>query len=125
MTTAAAGPMDLHVLQAAGALVLAPRGRIDHENADAFSAALAPYVEQYSGNSQPIVLDLGAVAYISSAGLRSLMVTAKAAKERAQLLVVAALTPLVREVFAISRFDSVFEVHASVEAALAKLRGCA
>jgi anti-anti-sigma factor len=67
------------------------------------------------------VLDLSKVDYISSAGLRVLMLARKQAKAQGGTLVVAGLTPVVKEIFEISRFTVVFEVFASVRDALARI----
>ncbi len=62
---------------------------------------------------------MSAVDYISSVGLRVFMVAAKQAEAQAGRIVIAGLTPMVREVFEISRFDLLFRIFDSVEQALA------
>jgi len=64
-----------------------------------------------------MVLDLSAVEYISSVGLRVLMLAARQVKAQEGQIAIAALQPVVREVFEISRFDLVFKVFADIEAA--------
>jgi anti-anti-sigma factor len=99
-----------------GALVIAPREeRIDLENADVFTAQL---LSALPNASKALIVDLSSVAYISSAGLRSLMIALKAAKSQDIALAVAALGPLTREIFAISRFDLVFSLFNSVRDAV-------
>jgi anti-anti-sigma factor len=105
-----------------GALVLAPYGRIDHASADSFAQALAPHLAGCSKGAMPCVLDMAGVDYISSVGLRVLMLAARQAQTQGGTLVVAALTPLVREVFQISRFDKVFEIFDDLEQALSRCR---
>jgi anti-anti-sigma factor len=102
-----------------GALVITPRdARIDLSNAEAFTAALLAALPEAG---KALVVDLSGVEYISSAGLRSLMITLKAAKAQGAGLAVAALRPLTREIFAISRFDIVFTLFDSVRDAIAGL----
>ena len=102
-----------------GALVLAPRqGRIDLENADGFTAGLLAALPKAS---KALIVDLSSVEYISSAGLRSLMIALKAAKSQDTALAVAALRPLTREIFGISRFDLVFSLFGSVREAIESL----
>ena len=102
-----------------GALVITPRdARIDLANAEAFTAALLAALPKAG---KALVVDLAGVEYISSAGLRSLMITLKAAKAQGAGLGVAALRPLTREIFAISRFDIVFTLFDSVREAIAGL----
>jgi anti-anti-sigma factor len=99
-------------------VVLSPRGRIDHASAEAFRTALGPYLAQL-GPGQPLVLDLGAVDYIASVGLRVLMLASRQARAQGGTIAVAALGPLVREIFEISKFTLVFPCFASVADALA------
>jgi anti-sigma B factor antagonist len=105
------------------ALVVAPQGRIDHTNGDAFRAALAPHVDSALAAARQIVIDLSQVDYISSAGLRAFMLVAKQVRGAGGTLVVAALQPIVREIFEISRFTLLFRTFASIEDALNALAG--
>ncbi len=57
-----------------------------------------------------LVLDFAGVDYISSVGLRVLMIAAKQTRGNGARIAVAALQPVVAEIFAISRFDHVLEV---------------
>jgi anti-sigma B factor antagonist len=104
-----------------GVMVVSISGRIDHLSAGSLEDALAPYLRDCGKESCPMVVDLSGVDYVSSAGLRILMLAAKAMKTQGQGIVVAALQPVVQEIFEISRFDKVFEVFESTEAAVARL----
>jgi anti-anti-sigma factor len=99
--------------------VATPAGRLDHSAAAEFEQAMLPLAgdKQTSG----LVMDFAAVDYISSVGLRVLMLTAKAARARKARIAAVALQPIVAEVFAISRFDSVFEMFPTVRDALAAM----
>lgn len=110
--------MELTASSRDGSAVVAPAGRIDHASAEAFAAALAPHLERCKAGAAPLVIDMSAVDYISSVGLRVLMVAAKQAEAQAGQIALAALTPMVREVFEISRFDLLFRIFDSVDAAL-------
>lgn len=99
--------------------VLAPQGRLDHESCDAFRAELAPHLEASVRNGERLVLDLSGLEYVSSAGLRCLMLAAKEASAGSGRVMVAALQPVVAEIFQISRFTLVFEVFATLRDALA------
>ena len=105
----------------ADVVVLAPEGRLDHDNCDTFRAGLQPYLDRAGEAAQHIVLDLSGLEYVSSAGLRCFMLAAKQARGQGGKIVLAALRPVVAEIFQISRFDMVFELHPSVAAALAAL----
>jgi anti-anti-sigma factor len=111
--------MELTASSKDGSAIVAPSGRIDHASADAFAAALQPHVERCKAGEPPLVIDMSGVDYISSVGLRVLMVAAKQAEAQAGRIAIAGLTPMVREVFEISRFDMVFRIFDNVEQALA------
>ena len=66
-------------------------------------------------------IDLAGVEYISSVGLRVLMLASKQVKAQGGALAVADLQPVVREIFEISRFNLVLEVFPTLREALAKL----
>jgi len=93
-------------------------GRIDLSNADGFKDAL---LAALASAPKVLIVDLSRLEYISSAGLRSLMIALKAAKSKDQSLAIAALRPLTREIFAISRFDIVFTLYDGVREAIAGL----
>ena len=113
--------MELPLRRFADTVVLAPSGRIDHGTAEGFKDALRPHLERCATGRDQLILDLSNVDYISSAGLRVLMLARKQAKAQGGTLVVASLTPVVKEIFEISRFTVVFEVFPSVRDALAKI----
>ena len=104
--------------QFANVVVAVPAGRIDHAAAGLLEKSLLPLLEQ-SGTAQfAVVLDFAGVEYISSVGLRVLMIAAKAMRGHGRPIAIAALQPVVAEIFAISRFDKVLTVFPSVRAAL-------
>ena len=112
--------MKLASMRFANAIVLSPAGRIDHETAEDFRETLLAQIAACADQDH-VVLDLGAVEYIASAGLRALMIAARQAKAKGGRLVVTALQPVVKEVFDITRFALVLEVFPSMREALAAL----
>ena len=98
-----------------GALVIAVSGRIDSTTAGELEAVLPARVQA----EDAIVLDLGAVSYVSSAGLRVLLKGAKTAKATGHRLTLAGLAPTVQEVFDISGFSGIFQIVPDFTAALA------
>src|SRR5262245_6224633 len=93
-------------------------GRIDHTTAKAFEEALFPHLDACTGEAQKGLLDVSGVDYLSSAGLRVLMLAAKHCREQHGELVIAAPQPMIQEVFTITRFDLIFQVFPTVRAAL-------
>jgi anti-sigma B factor antagonist len=104
-----------------GILVLRPVGRLNNDSSPDFQARLLALVD----SNDAVVIDLVSVEYISSAGLRALMMASRRAKARGGRIAVANLSPLVKEVFTISRFDQVvpvFESAADARAAMHSTR---
>lgn len=113
--------MELNERRAGRAVVIAPSGRIDMTTADQLRERLIPIVTAAAKAGDAVVLDFSAVDYISSAGLRVLMLASKEARTSGGKIGVAALQPLVNEIFQISRFDKVLPCHSGVDEALAAL----
>jgi anti-anti-sigma factor len=100
-------------------VVAVPVGRADMAGSTALEAALSPLWGK--PDVAGLVLDLDGVPYISSVGLRVLMIAAKQMRSRRARIAVAGLQPVVAEIFAISRFDKVLEVFPAVGDALAAI----
>jgi len=101
------------------ARVIAPRGRLDHDSCEAFQADLAPHLDACAREHAALVLDMSGLDYVSSAGLRCLMMAARQAAARGGRILVAAVQPVVAEILHISRFDLVLEIFATTRDALA------
>jgi anti-sigma B factor antagonist len=113
--------MELAPARFADTIVLKPVGRIDHETAAGFREALVAHVGTPVPGTRHVVLDLGAVEYIASVGLRALVLAAREAKAKGTSLAVAGLQPVVKEIFDITRFGLVVDVFTSVPDALRAL----
>jgi anti-sigma B factor antagonist len=84
-----------------------PLGRIDSSNALSHERELLALL---ANDVKSVTVDLSELDYISSAGLRVLLVTAKAAKARGGKVVLSAPRPSILEVLKISGFDRILEV---------------
>jgi len=113
--------MKLEAQKYADTVVVAPVGRLDHDHCEGFRAGLQPHVAGAASSGRDIVLDLSGLEYVSSAGLRCFMLAAKHVGGHGGKIVLAALRPVVAEIFQISRFDMLFEIFPSVREALAAL----
>jgi anti-sigma B factor antagonist/stage II sporulation protein AA (anti-sigma F factor antagonist) len=111
--------MRLEPARFADVVVLSPRGRIDHATAEDLKTALTPHLARCSRGQDHVVLDFAGVEYISSAGLRVLMLAAKQARAQNGFLAVAAVQPLVQEILEISKFTLVLRTLPSVRDAVA------
>jgi len=105
-----------------GAVVVSASGPIDHATAGTFEAAVMPALEDAQAQGVGLIFDLSGVDYMSSVGLRVLMLVAKGAKAQATPIAVAALQPSLAEIFQISRFDKIFAVYDDVEAAVSGVK---
>jgi anti-sigma B factor antagonist/stage II sporulation protein AA (anti-sigma F factor antagonist) len=110
--------MDIAPRRFAEVTLVSPSGRIDHSNVQAFDAALRPALDEV-GAGGALVLDLSALEYVSSVGLRAFLVAERQLRDRKAQFIVAGLQSVVREIFAISRFDRILTVAASLDEALA------
>ena len=111
--------MDIAERRVADVVLVAPTGPIDHPHAQDLEHALAPALAPDAKDAAALVLDFGGVGYVSSMGLRVLIVAAKALRARNSRIAVAALQPVVAEIFDIARFTHVLEVYPTVRDALA------
>ena len=114
--------LELKQTRIADVVVITVSGRVDHANAEQFRTLLWPLLASCAASRDRLVLELSGLEYISSAGLRVLMLASRDVKARDGTLVVCALQPIVREIFEISRFNIVFRVLPDRAAALAELR---
>ena len=110
--------MELSARRYADVIVVSVNARIDHRSAGDFETALAPHLDQCAAGEAAVVLDLGGVEYMSSVGLRVLMLASRQARRQQGRLVISSLGETLGEIFAISRFDQVFDCYPDVGAAL-------
>ena len=115
--------MEFSSLRLADVVIAAPSGRIDHASAEAFQVALEPILVATAAMGGSVVLDLSAVDYVSSVGLRVVMMAAKHLRARKARIAVVSLQPVVREIFEIARFNHVVELYPSMRDALRELSG--
>lgn len=90
-----------------GVAVMAPQGRIDSATAKEFETAA---LNRIAGGATRVVFDFAELNYISSAGLRVVLLAGKKLRAAGGALVLCALQPSIRDVFEISGFLGLFEV---------------
>jgi len=91
-------------------------GRIDGTNAGAAEVELKAVLESAGPN---LIMDLSGVDYLSSAGLRVVLVAAKSTRASGGKLVLAGPRPAISEILAMSGFNRIIETAPDVEAATA------
>ncbi len=95
-------------------------GRVDGTTAREFHEKLDAAV---TPEDDAVILDMERLSYISSAGLRVVLIIAKALQRQNSKFAICALSVAIREVFQMSGFDKIIPVHDSRVEALASLRG--
>lgn len=107
--------MDIRTESVGGVSVFTPVGRIDSTSARAVEAVLLPLFDA----GQRVLFDFAELRYISSAGLRVLLLAARRSKASGIPLTLAGMSGPVAEVFKISGFDTQFDIRPDRAAALA------
>jgi anti-anti-sigma factor len=97
-----------------------PTGRIDASNAGICEKDLLALMET---NGPSAIIDLSGLSYISSAGLRVLLVGAKTARAKGGKAVICCAPATIAEVLKMSGFDKVIPLLADHAAAEAHLGG--
>ena len=113
--------MITHVELQDRATLIMSTGRLDFEAAAAFQQELEAAIGAAAARKAAVVIDCGAIDYVSSAGLRVFLVAARAAKGAAVAFAVHSLTPSVKEVFDVSGFGRIIDVLPDLSAAMAKV----
>lgn len=111
--------MEISVRNDQDTVIVSVAGRMDTLSSPEFQTRMEELLQQ---GLQRIVLDFGRLEYVSSAGLRSILVTAKKAKNQGGTAICCALQPMVRKVFDVSGFTALVPVFDSVDEALAECR---
>jgi anti-anti-sigma factor len=101
------------------AVILALTGQLDSSAAQSAETTLSAAL---GAGSPQLVLDMSGLDYISSAGLRVLLVVAKKAQQAKGKMALCGLSPNVREVFSVSGFDTIFSIQPDRAAAIAAVR---
>ena len=98
-------------------LVGRPKGRVDEGSWELFSESLITAVRAAKAAGAPLVVDLSALDYMVSRGLRALTL-AKREADPDTAVILAAPNERMREILQISRYDKMFRVVDSVAEAV-------
>jgi anti-anti-sigma factor len=102
-----------------GILTLTVSGRIDADTTGQFQDALNGFIDQ---GERKIVLDIAGVDYVSSVGLRALLVGAKRLSPLGGKMVISAPHPRVLKLLELAGFMSILPITATRDEALERLR---
>jgi len=97
--------MEININNANNRTVITITGRLDTINSPNFEKAVAPVI---AGNMQDVVLDCTSLDYISSSGLRLFLTMQKAANAKNGKLTLLGMKPIIKEIFDITGFSSMF-----------------
>lgn len=110
--------MELAEEKQGAVTVLSPDGRVDSSNAKAFEEAVMSRLAAVEG---PVLIDLAQLRYISSAGLRVILLSAKQQQQKGQRFALCEPSADIREVFEVSGFTKIIEIFQKRDQALAAL----
>jgi anti-anti-sigma factor len=102
-----------------GILTLTLSGKLDADTTNAFADVLNGAVDR---GERHIILDLGALSYVSSVGLRALIVAAKKLVPLGGKIVLCAAQPQILKLLEIAGFTSILAVVPTREAAAESFR---
>ncbi len=92
------------------------RGRLDASTTPPIEQRIAGLLDQ---GEKRLVFDLSELTYISSLGLRVLIVVAKSMQRTGGKLALAGLSDHIHEIFKIAGFTTVFSIYPNLEEAVA------
>jgi len=110
--------MDYFLDRREDAVVVAVHGRVDESSWEAFGAGLSLAIEQArQADLGKVIIDLDKLDYMSSRGLRVLTVAKREGVDAQVTVSLASPNEVMREILAISRYDKLFTITDTVEAA--------
>jgi anti-anti-sigma factor len=111
--------MKIVQLEKEGVICLKIDGRLDAESATEAETTVKGILKE---GTQRLLFDLSRMEYISSAGLRVILMAVKELRNKKGKVVLCGLTPYVKEIFDVSNFSSIIPITDSVETGLQQVR---
>ncbi len=108
--------MDVTTRKHGQLLVVHLNGRLDSNTSPTFEKQLLGSIQ---AGEKHLVMDFANLSYISSAGLRVLLMAAKRTKAAKGSIALCGMSKHITEVFTISGFKTIFPIYQNVEAAIA------
>ena len=108
--------MELSENKSDGYMIIGISGRLDTTNYQILEHRLMKYINE---NNVRLIIDCSKMDYISSSGLRIFLMALKRVSQVNGRFLICSLQDMIKEVFAISGFNSIFEVYPTVAEALA------
>jgi len=114
------GKMDINETRQQQVTIFSLAGRLDSNSSPEFDKRI---VQAMENGSRYIVLDCQKLDYITSAGLRVVVKTAKKLKPEQGKIILCAMADYVKEVFEIAGFDSFLPILPTLEDGLKMISG--
>lgn len=108
--------MELQTKKEGNALVISVKGRLDVASAPEYEKQLKEWI---ACGDHSLIIDFSGLEYISSAGLRGVLAIGRELNRCQGTQCFCSLRDTVRDVFAISGFDSIVAIYDSLDSALA------
>src|SRR5262245_58383659 len=112
--------MELTMTRRQAALVIGVQGRLDSGTSSRLEQELLALIAKAEHR---LVLDCSQLAYITSAGLRAVLLAAKKLKNTDGTLVLCSLNEAVWKVFELAGFTRILSIRPTLEDALAAVQG--
>ncbi|WP_142848180.1 STAS domain-containing protein [Telmatospirillum sp. J64-1] len=106
--------MNLDISHKGNVVVLSLSGEVDMQHAPSLRKQLLSALEE----RRDVLVDMGAVDYIDSSGIASLVEAYQAARRNGTRFALAAVSDASMRVLQLARLDKVFTIHPSVETGL-------
>lgn len=104
--------------------VVSVAGRVDHTSSDQFLEDVGIHAKSV-GTNGGMVIDLSELEFITSAGLRALLLAQRTVNGAGGKLVVSGIRGVVKEVFRISKFDALLSVSETTSEAVGQISAAA
>lgn len=111
--------MQTNITEKENTTIISLNGRLDSNTAPGFEKQLQDYMVTPASH---LIFDFLDLEYISSAGLRLILNTAKAYKQGPYKFITCAMQDHVLEVFEIAGFDTFITIHKSIDESLTVLQ---
>ena len=113
--------MEVRTERQDGTLVAEVGGRIDGVTAREFEDAMKSAISEEEDDA--VIMDLEGVSYVSSAGLRAILLIAKDLGKRDAKFALCSLAEPIGEVFDMAGFDKIIKIHRTRAEALTETGG--
>ncbi|EHQ35534.1 STAS domain-containing protein [Methanoplanus limicola] len=107
--------MEINRKKSEPAEIIMVKGRIDAQNSSILDEYLKEAIES---GSEKIIINMNEVDYISSSGLRVMLLASKKVKLSGGDIKLSGLKPFVMDVFVVSGFNNIFDFYDSDNEAL-------